>query len=75
GTLVVANQMKLFRNTDLGFNAKAVVMVPLPQPTAGKIKAFRNSLKQYTGVRQVSFCFRAPAATTNNGGSFKFDNR
>ena len=39
------------------------------------MEALRNELKQQAGVRQVSFCFRAPAATTNNGGSFKYDNR
>jgi putative ABC transport system permease protein len=74
-TLVIANQMKLFRNADLGFKAEAVVMVPLPEQTTGKIKALRNELKQHTNVRQVSFCFRAPASTTNNGGSFKYANR
>ena len=74
-TLVIANQMKLFRNTDLGFNTQAVVMVPLPEPAKDKTAAFRNQLKQQAGVRQVSLCFRAPASITNNGGSFKFDNR
>ncbi|MGV3589502.1 MAG: ABC transporter permease [Adhaeribacter sp.] len=73
--LVVANQMRLFRNTDLGFNTQAVVMVPLPEPVKGKMEAFRNELKQQAEVRQVSLCFRAPASTTNNGGSFKYHNR
>jgi len=74
-SLVVGNQMKLFRNTNLGFKTEAVIMLPVPEPAAGKMEAFRNELKGQTGVRQVSFCFRAPAATMNNGGSFKYDNR
>jgi len=74
-TLVIANQLKLFRNTNLGFKADAVVMVPLPEKTTGTIDAVRNELKQHPGVRQVSFCFRPPASNTNNGGSFKYDTR
>jgi putative ABC transport system permease protein len=73
--LVIGNQMKLFRNTDLGFNTKAVVMVPLPEPAKGKMEAFRNELRQQAGVRQVSLSFRAPVSTTNNGGSIKYHNR
>ncbi|GEO06560.1 ABC transporter permease [Adhaeribacter aerolatus] len=74
-TLVVANQMKLFRTTDLGFETEAVVMVPLPAQNTSKMEAFHHELKQHAGVRQVSFCFRPPASTTYNGGSFKYHNR
>ncbi|MCW5911656.1 MAG: ABC transporter permease [Cyclobacteriaceae bacterium] len=74
GLIVVFYQMKYFRNTDMGFNHEAVVMIP-----TGSNDTKANTLKeQFLAIPQVenvSLCFAAPASNEHWSTSFRYDNR
>lgn len=75
GTIVIASQMNFSKQSDLGFNKDAVVMLPLPMTDQTKMSTLRSKLTQVAGVEDVSFCFQAPASSTNNSTNVRFDNR
>lgn len=64
GVLVIYQQMKLFREKDLGFSRDAVVTIPLPD-TDKNTAAFRHSLREIPGVEQLSFAIGAPTSRNN----------
>ncbi|UFH54210.1 ABC transporter permease [Spirosoma sp. KNUC1025] len=64
GVLVIYQQMKLFREKDLGFNRDAVVTVSLPDAES-KLNVFRHSLSEIPGVEQISFAIGAPTSNNN----------
>jgi putative ABC transport system permease protein len=77
GTLVLILQMRLFRNTDLGFNHNAIVILSLPQSaqdTPGR-EVFRQTLMQYSEVKSVTFQYEAPTSEMGYGGSVRFNNK
>ena len=73
GTIVIALQMKYAKQSDLGFNKDAVVMIPVVS-TPDKAKTLKSQLRQIPGVLDVSLCFAAPASTNNWQSSPKIDN-
>lgn len=75
GTIVVASQMNYSKKTDLGFNKDAVVMLPVPKTDLARMSTLRSELSQITGVEDMSFCFQAPAANSNNTRNVRYDNR
>lgn len=75
GTIVIASQVNFSKQSDLGFNKDAVVMLPVPQTDQNKMATLRSKLTQVAGVEAVSFCFQAPASSTNNSTNLRFDNR
>ncbi len=75
GTIVIASQMNFSKQSDLGFNKDAVVMLPLPMTDQTKMSTLRSKLTQVSGVENVSFCFQAPASSSNNSTNVRFDNR
>jgi ABC-type antimicrobial peptide transport system permease subunit len=70
-TIVIAKQMHFFNSKSLGFNKDAVVEVALPSPDSTKIEAFRNSLQNKAGIRDISFCLGAPISDNGISTSFK----
>jgi putative ABC transport system permease protein len=78
GTIVIASQMHYSKQSDLGFNKDAIVMLPVPlNDSVGKIRmqTLRNRLSQVAGVEKISFCMQAPAASSNNTTNIRYDNR
>jgi putative ABC transport system permease protein len=78
GTIVIASQMNYSKTADLGFDKDAVVMLPVPvNDSSGRIKMqnMKNRLASVAGVEKISFCMQAPAASSNNTTSIKYDNR
>ncbi|MDR3715970.1 MAG: ABC transporter permease [Puia sp.] len=73
--LVITMQMNYIRNADLGFKKDAVVMLRVPDTSAYKMAVLREQLLARPGVKELSFCFRAPSSDANNGGSVRFDDR
>ncbi len=72
-TVIIVLQVKYLRNVDLGFNKDAVVMVPIPYHNATRLSFFRSELSNTAGVKSLTFCYKPPSATTQKGGSIKFD--
>jgi putative ABC transport system permease protein len=75
--LVLLLQMRFFRNTDLGFNHNAIVILSLPQndrdPRAREV--LRQTMLQYPEVKSVTFQYEAPTSDMGYGGSVRFDNK
>ena len=70
-TIVIAKQMHFFNSKSLGFKKDAVVEVSLPSPDSAKIEAFRNSLQNQAGIRDISFCLGAPISDNGISTSLK----
>ena len=62
GTIVIANQMRYARQTDMGFTKDAIVMLPVPEKEKSKLSAFDSEVSQLAGVEKIAFCSRAPAS-------------
>ena len=76
GMVVIANQMKFARQSDLGFNKDAIVVVPIPSGTDFiKQKTVKNQFTTISGVEKASIFFRPPASSSNWSTSIRFDNR
>ncbi|MXV14851.1 ABC transporter permease [Hufsiella ginkgonis] len=75
GTLVIAGQIRYSRTSDLGFNKDAVVMLPLPDNDKVKMTALRSRLQELPGVQNLSLCWQAPAASSNNTTGLIYENR
>jgi putative ABC transport system permease protein len=72
-TILITMQVRYLKNADPGFNKDAVLMVPIPANEKSKTEYLRNQLLGNPGIKNVSFCYRAPASTAGNGGSVKYD--
>lgn len=73
--ILITMQVNFLKTADMGFNKKAVLMLPVPDYAKSKTDQLRNQLLSFPGILSVSFCYRAPASTVNNGGSVKLDGR
>jgi putative ABC transport system permease protein len=77
GTLVLILQMQLFRNADLGFDQRAIVILALP-PNDSKQhsrESLRDLMMQYPEVTAVTYQYEPPTSAMGYGGSVRFDNR
>ncbi|WP_266368354.1 ABC transporter permease [Tellurirhabdus rosea] len=64
GVMVIYQQMKLFREKDLGFRRDAILTINTP--SAGqKADVLRQALGRIAGVEDVSFALGAPTAANN----------
>jgi putative ABC transport system permease protein len=68
-------QVRFLKNTDIGFNRDAVVMVPVPDSSQLKKDLLKQQLSEIPEIESFTFCFTSPASENNRGGSVKFDNR
>lgn len=75
GTIVIANQMRFSKQSDLGFNKDAIVMLPVPVKDLAKMSTLRSRIAQLPGVKNGTFCFTAPAANSNNSTGLRYDAR
>lgn len=75
-TVVIASQLHFALNADLGFDRRAIVLLPMPgDNNAIGLNTMRTRLEQTPGIRDVSFCLNPPASDGNSTGNFHFDNR
>lgn len=72
-TLIITLQIRHLKNTDIGFNKDAVLMVPLPDKS--ELPYLDHELRKNQEIKSVSFCLQAPSSDMNIGGSIKFDNK
>ena len=75
GTIVIASQMDYSKNSDLGFNKDAVILLPIPIADKVKTSTLRSRLAGIGGVEDVSACYAAPASGSNNNTGLKYDTR
>jgi putative ABC transport system permease protein len=76
GMIVITRQMLYLKQSDLGFDKDAVVMIPLGSDSVGIAqKTLQNEFITIPGVKNVSFCFAAPASAETWSTSIRFDTR
>jgi putative ABC transport system permease protein len=74
--IVIASQVHYAKQSDLGFNKEAIVMVPLGLDSSGsEIGTLRDRLSKIAGVEKVSVCFTAPYSGDGWGTSLRYENR
>lgn len=75
GTIIIISQLHYSQTADLGFNKKAIVLVPLPQDDKMKMSTLSNRISEIKGVENVTFCSNPPASRSNDNTGVQFDNR
>jgi len=76
GMIVITRQMLYIRQSDLGFNKDAVVMIPLSADSLSAAeKTLQNEFINVPGVKNVSLCYAAPASEETWSTSIRFDTR
>jgi putative ABC transport system permease protein len=74
GLIVVVYQMKYFKDTDMGFNQEAIVMVPTGSNDE-KMKTLKHKFAQIPHVESVTACFTSPSSQNIWATTLFFDNR
>jgi len=74
GTIVIASQMRYAQTADLGFDRKAIVVIPIPMNDKVKMSTLRTRLSEISGVEKISLCYQPPAANSNNTTGVRFNN-
>jgi putative ABC transport system permease protein len=73
GLIVIAYQMRYTKETDMGFDREAIVMVPVGSHDE-KMHSLRHQLGSLPGVQKISLCYAAPVSQNNWGTSLVFEN-
>jgi ABC-type antimicrobial peptide transport system permease subunit len=74
--VVIAGQLRYVHDSDPGFVKDDVVLLPLPDNrNVPAMKSLQARLLTIPGVRNVTMCFTAPAATDAWTTLFTYDNR
>jgi putative ABC transport system permease protein len=76
GMIVITQQMRYAKKSDLGFNKDAIVMMPLGFDSLNNAqKTLGNQLAGIPGVQSVSQCYAAPSSQESWNTSIRFDTR
>lgn len=76
GMIVITRQMQYAKQSDLGFNKDAVLMVPMGFDSVGiGQKTLQEEIAAIPGVQAVSQCYAAPASGDRWNTTIRFDNR
>jgi putative ABC transport system permease protein len=67
--------MRFSKESDLGFNKEAIVMLPVPVKDPARQSTLRSRIEQVAGVSMGSFCYQAPASNSNNNTGLRYDTR
>jgi putative ABC transport system permease protein len=75
GMIVIMNQMRFARQSDLGFDRDAIVMVQLGLDTTHTAaSSIKNEIARIPGVEKITLCFAAPSSEHEWGNSIRIDN-
>jgi putative ABC transport system permease protein len=74
-TVIIVMQVNFLKNTDKGFDRKAVIMVPVGNITNSQKEQLRNILTAMPGVQSFSFCNNPPSSESQRGSTIKFSDR
>jgi predicted permease len=76
GMMIIMNQMRYAKQSDLGFDKEAITMIPIGADSTGIVmNTLKNKFLRLAGVEKVSLCFAAPASNESWGNTIKFDNQ
>jgi len=66
GTIVITSQMEFNRQSDMGFDKQAIVMLPVPDTKPAKTSAMSARISELPGIEKITFCNAPPASPQNN---------
>ena len=75
GAVVVLYQLDYFQQQALGFRQEAIITLKVPRSDYSRLESFRNQLKQYPDIQQVSFHHSPPIADIHEGDYVRFNGR
>jgi putative ABC transport system permease protein len=74
-TIIIVLQVHYLRNTDIGFDRKSVVTIPIGVISTSQKAEFGESLKSMPDVQAFSFCNKPPSSDSRRGATFKYNTR
>lgn len=74
-TIIIIIQVHFLRNTDIGFDRKSVISIPVGQLSASQKEQFRQKLQQLPAVQSYTFCNKPPSSDSQRGATFLYNNR
>ena len=74
-TIIAVGQMNFIRQSDLGFNKDAILVVYLNADSVSRSRhdAFKDALKSRSEVKALSFAFDPPSSDNSWNSNFAFD--
>ncbi|HEX2847463.1 MAG TPA: ABC transporter permease [Chitinophagaceae bacterium] len=75
GMIVISKQVQFAKQSSMGFDKDAIVMVPVGEGTGSAVQSLKAKLAQVRGVEKVSLCYEPPSSLANWNTSVRFDNR
>ena len=74
GMLVIMNQMRFARQSDLGFDKEAIVMVTVGRDSTRTVaNTLKNEIARIPGVEKITLCYAAPSSNIDWGNSIRFE--
>ena len=68
GTMIMYRQIKYMLNKDVGFKKEQLIVINRAEALGGKIKSFKEIVKNIPGVVNISSSTAIPGRTNNNNG-------
>ena len=68
GTMIMYSQIKYMLNKDVGFNKQQLIVINRAEALGGKMKSFKETVKNIPGVVNISSSTAIPGRTNNNNG-------
>jgi putative ABC transport system permease protein len=68
GTMIMYRQINYMINKDVGFNKEQVIVINRAEAIGGKMKAFKETVKNIPGVVNISSSTAVPGRINNNNG-------
>jgi ABC-type antimicrobial peptide transport system permease subunit len=75
GMIVIAKQVQFSRQTSMGFDKDAIVVVPVGEGSESSAQSLKARLAKIPGVEKISLCYEPPSSLSNWNTSIKFDTR
>jgi len=74
-TIIIILQVHFLKNTDIGFDRKSVVTIPVGQLSAAQKEQFSESLRNMPAVQAFSNCRKPPESDSKQGATINYDHR
>ena len=68
GTMIMYRQISFMINKDVGFNKEQVIVINRAEAIGGKMKSFKETVKNIPGVVNISSSTAVPGRVNNNNG-------
>ncbi|MFC2134336.1 ABC transporter permease, partial [Bacteroidota bacterium] len=60
--IIIASQMEMIKNKDLGFTKDSIINIELPEPDRSKMDVLRNKLLTNSEIKEVAFALGPPTS-------------